>query len=153
MSEKYNAALGAFEKIKNIDGPLDIGIGTGSTTDIFTENFLTNENFKKPFDITLLGMGQDGHFASLFPDMINHNEAFDLNESPKILITPPQGNPYLPRITMNLSLIMKSINIVLLIKGKAKQDIFNKAKKDEDLPIHYLIKNRNKNFFVEKINE
>ena len=40
MSEKYNAALGAFEKIKNIDGLLNIGIGTGSTTDIFTENFL-----------------------------------------------------------------------------------------------------------------
>ena len=118
-----------------------------------TKNFLTKTNFKKPFDITLLGMGEDGHFASLFPDMINDNDAFDLNESPKILITPPQGNPYLPRITMNLSLIMKSINIVLLIKGKAKQDIFNKAKKDEDLPIHYLIKNRNKNFFVEKIDE
>jgi len=40
MSEKYNAALGAFEQIKNIDGPLDMGIGTGSTTDIFTEEFL-----------------------------------------------------------------------------------------------------------------
>ncbi len=40
MSEKYNAALGAFETIKHMDGPLDIGIGTGSTTDIFTENFL-----------------------------------------------------------------------------------------------------------------
>ena len=118
-----------------------------------TKNFLKKTNFKKPFDITLLGMGEDGHFASLFPDMINDNDAFDLNESPKILITPPQGNPNLPRITMNLSLIMKSINIVLLIKGKAKQDIFNKAKKDEDLPIHYLIKNRNKNFFVEKIDE
>jgi 6-phosphogluconolactonase len=118
-----------------------------------TKNFLKKTNFKKPFDITLLGMGEDGHFASLFPDMINDNDAFDLNESPKILITPPQGNPYLPRITMNLSLIMKSINIVLLIKGKAKEDIFNKAKKDEDLPIHYLIKNRNKNFFVEKIDE
>jgi len=118
-----------------------------------TENFLSNTEFKKPFDITLLGMGEDGHFASLFPDMINNNEAFNLNESPKILITPHQGNPYLPRITMNLCLIMKSINIVLLIKGKAKQDIFNKAKKDEDLPIHYLIKNRNKNFFVEKIDE
>ena len=118
-----------------------------------TKNFLKKTNFKKPFDITLLGMGEDGHFASLFPDMINDNDAFDLNESPKILITPPQGKPYLPRITMNLSMIMKSINIVLLIKGKAKQDIFNKAKKDEDLPIHYLIKNRNKNFFVEKIDE
>ena len=118
-----------------------------------TKNFLKKTNFKKPFDITLLGMGEDGHFASLFPDMIIDNDAFDLNESPKILITPPQGNPYLPRITMNLSLIMKSINIVLLIKGKSKQDIFNKAKKDENLPIHYLIKNRNKNFFVEKIDE
>ena len=118
-----------------------------------TKNFLKKTNFKKPFDITLLGMGEDGHFASLFPDMINDNDAFDLNESPKILITPPQGKPYLPRITMNLSMIMKSINIILLIKGKAKQDIFNKAKKDEDLPIHYLIKNRNKNFFVEKIDE
>ena len=40
MSEKYNAALGAFNKIKAISGTLNIGIGTGSTTDIFTEHFL-----------------------------------------------------------------------------------------------------------------
>ena len=40
MSEKYNAALGAFNKIKNISGTLNIGIGTGTTTDIFTEHFL-----------------------------------------------------------------------------------------------------------------
>ena len=61
--------------------------------------------------------------------MINDNDAFDLNESPKILITPPQGNPYLPRITMNLSLIMKSINIVLLIKGKQSKIFLTKLKK------------------------
>jgi len=30
-----------------------------------TKNFLKKTNFKKPFDITLLGMGEDGHFASL----------------------------------------------------------------------------------------
>ena len=40
MSSKYNAALGAFEKIQNINELLNIGIGTGSTTDIFTEFFL-----------------------------------------------------------------------------------------------------------------
>lgn len=118
-----------------------------------SENFLTNEDFKKPFDITLLGMGEDGHFASLFPDMINNNDAFNLNESPKILITPPQGNPYLPRITMNLSLIMSSELIILLVKGKAKQNILELAKNDETYPIHYLLKNKHKNFIIEKINE
>ena len=118
-----------------------------------TENFLSNTEFKKPFDITLLGMGEDGHFASLFPDMINQNEAFDLNASPKILITPPQGNPFIPRITMNLSLIMESLNIILLVKGKAKQNIFEKAKKEKKLPIHHLIKNRNRDFFIEKVND
>ena len=118
-----------------------------------TENFLSNTEFKKPFDVTLLGMGEDGHFASLFPDMINQNEAFDLNASPKIFITPPQGNPLIPRITMNLSLIMESLNIILLVKGKAKQNIFEKAKKEKKLPIHHLIKNRNRDFFIEKVND
>ena len=118
-----------------------------------TENFLSNTKFKKPFDVTLLGMGEDGHFASLFPDMINQNEAFDLNASPKILKTPPQGNPFRPRITMNLSLIMESLNIILLVKGKAKQNIFEKAKQEQKLPIHHLIKNRNRDFFIEKAND
>ena len=118
-----------------------------------TENFLSNTKFKKPFDVTLLGMGEDGHFASLFPDMINQNEAFDLNASPKILITPPQGNPLIPRITMNLSLIMESLNIILLVKGKAKQNIFEKAQNEKKLPIHHLIKNRNRDFFIEKVND
>lgn len=118
-----------------------------------TENFLSYTEFKKPFDITLLGMGEDGHFASLFPDMKNKYEAFSVNASPKILITPPQGNPLIPRITMNLSLIMESLNIILLVKGKAKQNIFEKAKKEKKLPIHHLIKNRNRDFFIEKVND
>ena len=118
-----------------------------------TENFLSNTEFKKPFDVTLLGMGEDGHFASLFPDMINQYEAFDINASPKILTTSPKGNPLIPRITMNLSLIMESLNIILLVKGKAKKNIFEKAKQEQKLPIHHLIKNRNRDFFIEKAND
>ncbi len=41
MNSKYNAALGAYEKIKNLEiDDLRIGIGTGSTSDIFTSSFL-----------------------------------------------------------------------------------------------------------------
>ena len=41
MSEKYNAALGAYELIAK-EEPLILGIGTGSTTDYFTKNFSQN---------------------------------------------------------------------------------------------------------------
>ena len=40
MSKKFNAALGAYEILKEKEGPLVLGIGTGSTTDYFTKEFL-----------------------------------------------------------------------------------------------------------------
>lgn len=40
MSKKFNAALGAYEILKDKEGPLVLGIGTGSTTDYFTKEFL-----------------------------------------------------------------------------------------------------------------
>ena len=112
-----------------------------------------NKDFKKPFDITLLGMGEDGHFASLFPNMINLPEAFSLNTEPRVLKTPALGVPLYPRITMNLSMIMESSYIILLVKGKLKQDILDKAKMNSDYPIHHLINNRNKEIFIKKIND
>ena len=42
MNQKYNSALGAFEILSNVPGPFNIGIGTGSTTDFFTKEFLPN---------------------------------------------------------------------------------------------------------------
>ena len=40
MSKKFNAALGAYKMLKEKKGPLVLGIGTGSTTDYFTKEFL-----------------------------------------------------------------------------------------------------------------
>jgi 6-phosphogluconolactonase len=112
-----------------------------------------NKDFKKPFDITLLGMGEDGHFASLFPNMINLPEAFSLKAKPKVLKTDALGSPLHPRITMNLSMIMESSFIILLVKGKLKQDVLDKANMNSDYPIHYLINNRNKKILIKKIND
>ena len=104
-----------------------------------------------PFDVNLLGMGEDGHFASLFPDMINDFNLFDLSADPNILTITSHGDPFLPRITMNLSLILKSEFIVLLVKGSIKQKIIDQAKNDNSLPIHYLLKSRASNFLLEYI--
>lgn len=119
-----------------------------------TEDLITQSSFfKKPFDVILLGMGEDGHFASLFPDMIDDFDAFNSDAKFKIFKTESQGNPFLPRITMNLSLILNSEMIVLLVKGKSKLKVLDEAINNNKLPIHYLLKNRKENFLIEKINE
>ena len=95
-------------------------------------------NLQRPFDVTLLGMGLDGHFASLFPSMIG-SPALSMKAKPGLIKTEPQGTPNWPRISMNLSMITKSRLILLLAIGKEKQKVLYAAKKDRSLPIHHLI--------------
>ena len=116
-----------------------------------SEKIIKSKIIITPFDVNLLGMGEDGHFASLFPDMIKDFNLFDLSADPNILTITSHGDPFLPRITMNLSLILKSEFIVLLVKGSIKQKIIDQAKNDNSLPIHYLLKSRASNFLLEYI--
>lgn len=119
-----------------------------------SENLIFKKDiFKLPFDVTLLGMGEDGHFASLFPNMIDNFDALNIQADFKIFKTSPHGEPFLPRITMNLSLILNSEIIILLVKGKTKLKVLNEAYSNEKLPIHYLLNNKKENLFIEKLNE
>lgn len=119
-----------------------------------SENLIFKKDiFKLPFDVTLLGMGEDGHFASLFPNMIDNFDALNIQADFKIFKTSPQGEPFLPRITMNLSLILNSEIIILLVKGKTKLKVLNEAYSNENLPIHYILNNKKENLFIEKLDE
>ena len=98
------------------------------------------KDLNRPFTVMLLGMGEDGHFASLFPSLIKSNkEYFDLLSEPDIFFTEPMGSPCHSRVSMNLSMILQSENIFLLVSSKKKYDILKQAEFDKTLPLYFLL--------------
>ena len=96
-------------------------------------------NIRRPFDVMLLGMGIDGHFASLFPDMVG-DASLQVDAPPMILETGPKGSPSLPRVSMNLAMILQSKLLILLVNGTGKQAALEAARTNSGLPVHALLK-------------
>ena len=117
------------------------------------KNLNKSENFKFPLDVCLLGIGNDGHFASLFPNMINNTNMLDPKSKSSIDEVKANGNPFVPRISMNLPLILSSNLIILLIKGKLKQEVLREAYNNKNIPLYYLLKHRINNFHIELLND
>lgn len=93
-----------------------------------------------PFDITLLGMGPDGHVASLIPgarglaaamaaDGTRFCQGFDQ----------AIGDPPLPRITLTLAALLQSQAILILIAGAEKRQVVMRALEGADLPVAALL--------------
>ncbi|MBT8106952.1 MAG: 6-phosphogluconolactonase [Gammaproteobacteria bacterium] len=80
-----------------------------------------------PFACSLLGMGADGHFASLFPDAENLAAGLDLESQTLCLPVATAASPY-PRISLTLAALSRSDEIVLLMFGNDKRIVYDKAK-------------------------
>jgi 6-phosphogluconolactonase len=86
------------------------------------------------FDLVLLGLGDDGHTASLFPG------ARALNETERWVTavdhtTPPP--PLLPRITLTLPVLNAARSVLFLVSGAAKAQVLARVlenKPDDPLP-------------------
>ena len=117
------------------------------------KNLNKGNNFKFPLDVCLLGIGNDGHFASLFPNMINNTNMLDPKSKSSIDEVKANGNPFVPRVSMNLPLILSSNLIILLIKGKLKQEVLREAYNNKNIPLYYLLKHRINNFHIELLND
>ena len=100
-----------------------LGLKTEEETPLLGQphiNALLQENFPT-LDFVVLGMGNDGHFASIFPEMDNTQALLDINASKLCLPAQPLDKP--ARMSLTLPYLLTAKRIFLFITGADKKEI------------------------------
>src|ERR1700689_3459645 len=130
---KDRAASARFLGLKNAAPTPDLGAVSA---------WETFARVPRPFDAVVLGMGDDGHTASLFPGSPNLPSAIDPAAAAGCegIWSPvaPQ-----PRLSLNLSALLDARRIVLLITGDAKWRPYLAAGAEgpvQDMPVRAVLR-------------
>ncbi|HMC70641.1 MAG TPA: 6-phosphogluconolactonase, partial [Mycobacteriales bacterium] len=86
------------------------------------------------FDLVLLGIGPDGHLASMFPDQES------LSERSRLVVGVPEAGlePYVPRVTLTFPALVNARQIVFLATGSSKAEPVAAAFGPESRPDRHL---------------
>jgi len=88
----------------------------------------------------MLGMGEDGHVASLIPGDPDLARGLDPTGEALLVDVPAGlGSPPLPRVSLTLPALIGSAAIFLLVAGEAKRQVIDRALAGEDLPVRSLL--------------
>ena len=129
----------AFEQM-NILAPPYSGDNPSGDAEAYTKHLVSSI---KTFTHAILGVGEDGHTASIFPNSDTLEVAGIKIISSKVDTSPPI------RLTATLELLAKIENLYLLITGENKKEITNQIiNKEGDYPINHLIKLRNETIII-----
>lgn len=91
----------------------------------------------EPFDAVLLGMGADGHFASLFPGAPELARGLDPETTAGALVTVPDPLPPaapFPRVTLTLARLLDTRRVILVIRGQGKLAVLRAAARPDADP-------------------
>lgn len=93
-----------------------------------------------PLDVVVLGMGEDGHVASLFPDLVRRDIGLQPSGRAPVLAVRSAAAPE-PRMTLTLSAIFTAPSLYLHIEGAKKRAVLDVAARDprSSLPIRSVL--------------
>jgi len=104
---------------------------------------LAANNILLPLDVLILGMGEDGHTASLFPCSEQIQQGLAQGNANALMKVAPTTAPH-QRITFSFSALSKSKNIFLHISGDSKKQVLEHALASTDIyamPIRAFLHN------------
>lgn len=130
---RERAAAARFIGLKNAAPTPDIGAVSA---------WETFARVPRPFDSVILGMGDDGHTASLFPRSPNLPGALNASAAAGCVGMWAPVAPQ-PRLSLNLSALLDSRRIVILLNGTAKWQTYVSAASAgpvHDMPIRAVLR-------------
>jgi 6-phosphogluconolactonase len=102
--------------------------GAGTTIDAAAVAYDALVAAAPPFDLVHLGLGPDGHTASLFPG----SAALDVHD--RFVVTNADDLHPHPRLTFTFAALARSRLIVFTVAGVDKRDAFARIRAGDDLP-------------------